>query len=226
MQEKLTSEGKCIYCNEMVKGRSMNTHLKKHLNALSSETKKKAYHLAIEAKPYFLYILIDGGAKIGLLDEFLRDIWLECCGHLSTFMSGGRFGEEVGMGKKIEKVFNKFDSLDYRYDFGSTTELQIKCVNVYTIETEESIQLLSRNEPLAILCDNCGKKPAESMCSVHGYDEDAYFCKTCSKKHEKVCEDFADYAELPVVNSPRMGACAYDGGVIDTERDGVFQLKK
>jgi hypothetical protein len=48
------------------------------------------------------------------------------------------------------------------------------------------------------------------------------FCEKCAKKHAKECEDFADgYTVMPVVNSPRMGVCAYEGGCIDTERDGV-----
>jgi hypothetical protein len=51
------------------------------------------------------------------------------------------------------------------------------------------------------------------------------FCDKCAKKHAKKCEDFEDYAALPVVNSPRMGVCAYEGGCIDTERDGAFVKK-
>jgi hypothetical protein len=58
------------------------------------------------------------------------------------------------------------------------------------------------------------------------YDEDASFCNECAKKHAKKCDDFAEYAAMPVVNSPRMGVCGYEGGRIDTERDGVFVLKK
>ena len=34
-----------------------------------------------------------------------------------------------------------------------------------------------------------------------------------------------EYASMPVVNSPRMGVCAYEGGIIDKERDGIFVLK-
>jgi hypothetical protein len=58
------------------------------------------------------------------------------------------------------------------------------------------------------------------------YDDDAEFCDKCAKKHAKKCEDFDDYASMPVVNSPRMGVCTYEGGVIDIERDGVFILEK
>ena len=57
------------------------------------------------------------------------------------------------------------------------------------------------------------------------YEGTGFFCDDCAEKHTKECEDFADYAEMPVVNSPRMGECAYDGGTIDTERDGVFVKK-
>jgi len=35
---------------------------------------------------------------------------------------------------------------------------------------------------------------------------------------------YADYAAMPVVNSPRMGVCAYEGGTIDRERDGVYKM--
>jgi hypothetical protein len=30
---------------------------------------------------------------------------------------------------------------------------------------------------------------------------------------------------MPVVNSPRMGVCAYMGGSIDKQRDGVYVKK-
>jgi hypothetical protein len=58
------------------------------------------------------------------------------------------------------------------------------------------------------------------------YDDNAEFCDKCAEKHAKKCEDFADYASMPVVNSPRMGVCGYEGGSIDTERDGVYVLKE
>ena len=45
-----------------------------------------------------------------------------------------------------------------------------------------------------------------------------------SAKHSEICDDFEDYAEMPVVNSPRMGECGYSGGEIDTERDGPYKI--
>ena len=87
----------------------------------------------------------------------------------------------------------------------------------FNIAADQPIVLLSRNEPLALLCETCGQKPATQLCTV--CQDESMFCSACAKKHAKKCEDFADYAAMPVVNSPRMGVCAYDGGSIDIERD-------
>jgi hypothetical protein len=153
------------------------------------------------------------------LDKFLREIWLECCGHLSKF-------DGAGMTKKAKDVFSKGLEMDYEYDFGSSTLLTLVVIDEYLIKADEKIVLLSRNEPLEIMCSLCKKAPATQICTVCMYEEAAEFCDKCAPKHAKKCEDFADYAAMPVVNSPRMGVCGYEGGTIDTERDGVFVLKK
>jgi hypothetical protein len=129
---------------------------------------------------------------------------------------------EIPMGRKASKVFVPNQKLEYEYDFGSTTKLIVTTMAEYPFKADGPIILLSRNEPLEILCESCGKEPATQMCTIHGWDEESIFCPKCSKKHAKICEDFEDYAAAPVVNSPRMGVCGYTGGLIDTERDGIF----
>jgi hypothetical protein len=135
---------------------------------------------------------------------------------------------EVPIAFKVSKVFEKGKKLDYQYDFGSTTYLAIEVKEEFAMPAQNSIVLLSRNEPLKIMCCDCGTSPATAICATHihlpegkGY----FFCEKCAKKHGKKCEDFADYARLEVVNSPRMGVCAYEGGAVDTERDGVYGEK-
>jgi hypothetical protein len=182
------------------------------------------------------------------IDQFLRDIWLECCGHLSAFtnpQNRTRVGlwnffegeellahgktkayeelmedtvGEIPMGRKVKDVFYPGLKLDYEYDFGSSTDLQLTVIDVIPVKPDKKIVLLSRNEPLAWLCDTCEKEPATHICTVHDWDEDSLFCDKCAQKHAKKCEDF-EYAGLPVVNSPRAGVCCYQGGVIDLERD-------
>ena len=226
MAEKLKSEGKCLFCGKMYSKAGINRHLATHLDE-KAKIEKSGYSFLVKvethkgwgATPYFLSLWIDGETTMKTIDGFLRDIWLECCGHLSEF-------EGVGMTKKAKDVFQKGIQLDYEYDFGSTTALTLTVIDTYPIKADTKIVLLSRNEPLEIMCSICGKVPATQICTVCMYDADAMFCDKCAKKHAKECEDFDDYAALPVVNSPRMGICAYLGGTIDTERDGVFVLKK
>lgn len=207
--------------------------------------------------PYFLSLWIDGKTEMGEIDDFLRAIWLECCDHMSSFVIPKRRGEhqmfdffeaeklcekgkikeyeafmeqsrgEIPMGRMAEETFHQDLKLHYTYDYGNTTELDVTVIGEYPIGAEEPIVLLSRNEPLNISCESCGKQPASELCSVcYGSGEDGLFCKKCAKQHAKGCEDFADYAAMPMVNSPRMGVCGYMGGEIDTKRDGILRIAK
>ena len=261
MEEKIKSEGKCLFCGKTFAKAGINRHLKTHLSEkIASGKSGKSFLVKVEtdkswrSSPYFLSLWIDGEAVVEDLDLFLRDIWLECCGHMSAFtdpkrprggygmfdmmdayelLEQGKTAEyeqmaeniagHVPMSRKIKEAFYKGMVLDYEYDFGSTTALSITVMDEYQAAADEEIVLLSRNEPLKIMCSDCGKSPAVELCSVCMHEEEAVFCEKCAKKHSKKCEDFADYAAMPVVNSPRMGVCAYEGGSIDEERDGVFQ---
>ncbi len=226
MTEELTSEGKCLYCEQMLSQKEMVKHIAKHL-----ADKEKAYsglktqtycHIMVEADIMFLNLLVNGSAKIKTIDNYLRDIWLECCGHLSGFTMGR---EEIGMNNKVKDVFKPKVKITYDYDFGTTTRLYLKGLKSYELNETKNILLLSRNEPLKIMCSTCKNAPADSMCTVCCWEKEAYYCMKCTKKHEKECEDFADYSQMPIVNSPRMGECGYTGGSIDLARDGVYKMK-
>jgi hypothetical protein len=224
MQEKIKSEGKCKYCSKTFTQQGVSRHLATHLkeNELQDPSGALALHLLVKAGPYFLHLLIPGTKPLKAIDTFLRKIWLECCGHMSNFNVGGWGSQEVGITRKCEEVFSNTSKLIYRYDMGSTTELEIELKGSYHLAIADII-LLSRNEPLALICEACNKEPAVSICIVSSYEDVASFCKSCAIAHEKTCKDFDDYARMPVVNSPRMGVCAYEGGAIDTERDGIYK---
>ena len=217
--EELNSQGKCVYCQQTYSKRGISRHLETHLKKLEPFDKKKSFHLKVEAGIYFLNLLMDGDATLDDLDHFLRNIWLECCGHLSQF-SYGRWENELSFNLKARRVFDKGVKLWYAYDFGSTTALDIKCVSVYPLRVKEDIQLLSRNDPFNIPCEMCKKAPAHMVCTVHWDESDQFFCEDCSDKHLEECAD-AEYAMMPIVNSPRMGVCGYMGGSIDLERDTI-----
>lgn len=257
MTTKPTTEGKCLYCNQNISKSLFNKHLQKHLNEKIKTNKPgKSFLLKVETEkawgptPYFLFLWMDGEAKLSVLDDFLRDIWLECCGHMSSFtdiaakktnggmwdfsevnslLQKGKIKEyeklmeentgELPKSAKVSAKFHKGLQLDYQYDFGSTTSLFISVVAEYPIKGDDKIVLLTRNNIPDIKCGVCNEKNATKICTAHGYDETNLFCESCAKKHKKECDDFADYASMPFVNSPRAGVCAYEGGTIDIERD-------
>lgn len=226
MANKLTSVGKCQYCSETITQRSMVTHLKKHLLQQEKEQAaggQTAFHLHIKAAELFVDVLVKGDATFKTVDTFLRNIWLECCGHLSEFTQQNT---KISFSKKLEQVLLPDLKFEHDYDFGSTTTVDLKVAGRYTLAMKEKIVLLSRNEPLQIMCSTCEKQAATSICIIHIENEgEGFYCEDCAATHAEECEDFEDYANMPVVNSPRMGVCGYMGGTIDTERDGVYQAK-
>lgn len=217
MTRNLKSEGKCVFCQKSFAKAGISRHLAGHLKKDFPVAKKQSFHLRIDLGPYFLNLLMAGEASLDQLDAYLRGIWLECCGHLSQF-SIGRWNDEISKNIQVGKIFSKGAKLEYAYDFGSTTELTIKVLDAYPVLVKESILLLSRNEPLNMKCDRCQKKEAVVICTAHWEGAACFFCEACTEVHEKKCEE-AEYAMFSVVNSPRMGVCAYEGGVIDTARD-------
>jgi len=123
------------------------------------------------------------------------------------------------MKDRVEDVFQNRVKLFHEYDYGTTTRVILKARRQYRLHLSEDVLLLSRNEPIELTCTNCKKKPAINICTACWYDEEAFFCEACSNEHAETCEDFDDYANMPIVNSPRMGECGYFGGRIDVERD-------
>ncbi len=242
-----SSNGKCVFCEKSFTKTSLTRHLNSHLTEKAVANKPgKSFHLKIETNPrwgstpYFLHLWVNGNTTMEKIDSLLRQIWLECCGHLSAFrlprnkrpsinnlFSNTSLANyalrmeydngEIPMNKKAKDIFKKDLKLEYQYDFGSTTELLVSVIEEFGMEADEPLVLLSRNERPGWMCELCGENQATQLCTV--CTEDTLFCTACAEKHAKTCSDFADYAATPVVNSPRMGVCAYVGGRIDKERD-------
>ncbi|HWR50590.1 MAG TPA: hypothetical protein VN428_05760 [Bryobacteraceae bacterium] len=116
------------------------------------------------------------------------------------------FGE-LGMGARLSRVLAPGMEFSYEYDFGSTTDLSIKVAGLREQNAPRvAIQLLARNDPPEIFCEQCGDHPAVMVCTECVWDGGGWLCNTCGEEHEcgvEMC--------LPVVNSPRVGVCAYAG---------------
>lgn len=240
------TRGFCKYCGKEYTKGGMLRHLaacKKRKEALEKENSKRRcgyFQIVISGKysrNYWLIIEISEDSTLKDLDEFIRDIWVECCGHLSAFMINGIEYEDCEFIRdirdssiestkcKLKNVVSVGDIMAYEYDFGSTTELVLN-VHSYRIGTgkKEEITILSRNNPLEIICNQCGKNRAEWINTYDYYGEKPFWCEECLKKRAtEEDEDGNDYDDdydddyeymLPVCNSPRMGVCGYDGSRI------------
>ncbi|HIR47304.1 MAG TPA: hypothetical protein IAB89_06545 [Candidatus Caccousia avicola] len=156
-----------------------------------------------EDKVYWLYLDMPLTSTLKTLDTFLREIWLECCGHMSAFYQRG--GVEIGKSTKLESIPTG-SVLFYEYDFGSTTELRITFLHpVSRPKQRKAVRLLARNLPLPFECGQCGEAADYICCECDAMEEYPFFCEKCLASHEH------EGCALPVVNSPRMGVCAYCG---------------
>jgi predicted RNA-binding Zn-ribbon protein involved in translation (DUF1610 family) len=195
------SKGNCYLCNEKFGKIAMKNHIFKKHNDSGSE---QCYLLKIESgyrKKYWLYIDVPVTATLLDIDEFLRNIWLECCWHLSGFYFEKY--EEVDKDYTVGG-FYLGTQLFHRYDFGSTTVSLITFLGETSRKAQrEPVRLLARNSEPEFSCSSCGE-PATWIC-VDMFDSDnPFLCDKCGEKHD---EDMM----LPVTNSPRMGVCGYTG---------------
>jgi len=214
------SSGKCNYCEEVFSKMSIKKHLDKCEKRPQSEKKEEYFILSVQdayRKEYWLYLKVQANQTLEALDQFLRDIWLECCGHLSSFEIDGveyisQDIEDFGFGikretmkVKLNKVLFEGVQFEYTYDFGSSTILKLKVVTKETsAKIKDGIEPMARNLPPEFKC-SC-EKEATQVCTQCLYEGEAWFCEECAKEHEcgeEMCS--------PIVNSPRTGVCGYCG---------------
>ncbi|MFL5592401.1 MAG: IS1096 element passenger TnpR family protein [Ktedonobacteraceae bacterium] len=225
------SRGMCTFCHRELSKGSMTRHLESceqrtavqgEIESRQKAKKIKAFHLVVEGyrlPMYWMHLQVAVDTTLETLDRFLRDTWLECCGHLSVFRIGGfnyYVEEELdayyywderrkNMQVKLEEVFSPGQTCSYEYDFGSTTELTLKAVSEQEVEAGKVIRVLARNTLPVGPCDVCGK-PSTHFCTRCIYEDEGFLCDACAKDH-KCGEEML----MPRVNSPRAGVCGYRG---------------
>jgi hypothetical protein len=226
--------GTCQLCQKQDLKGAMAFHLggclAQHQHQADGRPSPK-YLLLVEGRDhpehYWLYLEMVQQAKLARLDQLLRKLWLECCGHLSAFtIENTRYSSDAGMYEEewetesslqeepmdvpIRRVLSPGWGCTYEYDYGSTTFLSIQVVSAYTgVATGSSIQLLARNDLPHLLCNKCSRV-ATFVCpfckDTAPFGKAGWFCQRCAKKHDCGFETM-----LPVVNSPRVGVCGYGG---------------
>ncbi len=225
-----TSKGTCTFCHRELSKASMTRHLVSCEQRIAMQgeresrqqaTKIKAFHLVVEGyrlPMYWMHLEVAVDTTLATLDRFLRETWLECCGHLSVFRIGGynyyvdaemdAFWDmrRKNMQVMLEEVLSPGQTCSYEYDFGSTTELIVKVLAEQEVDMKgKAIQVLARNTLPIIPCGGCGG-PVTHICTQCIYKDKGYLCDTCARSHE--C---GEEMLLPLVNSPRAGVCGYTG---------------
>jgi hypothetical protein len=220
------TNGICSLCGGIFGKIAMKNHLEQCLqkhpirkpSGFSVPIQTKLFTILVKGSflhEYWMYFEIPANSLLRGLDVFLRDTWVECCGHLSAFTINGKrymsetdeyFKDDKSMNYLLEKVLRIGKEFYYEYDFGSPTYLELKVVNEREIEdSDRSINILARNEPPVVYCDSCGKI-ATHICRQCSHSGKGWVCEDCAPDHE--C---GEEVLLPVVNSPRVGLCGYSG---------------
>ncbi len=221
MPRRPENPGTCAYCGEIITKRGVRKHMQicpKRQEALASAVASNRpletlWHLRVQDacdKDFWLDLEMVGSASLEKLDRYLRAIWLECCGHLSKFTIGGWSGMDVGKARKADSVFDPGLVLRHLYDFGTTSETDIKVIDFRQGQATSKypVALLARNQMPEAVCQECGK-PATWICIECLYEEDktGHLCDEHVEVHPH--DNYGEPA--PLYNSPRTGMCGYEG---------------
>ena len=173
-----------------------------------------------EDPAFWLHAAVKKDASLRHLDQFIRNEWVECCGHSSLFRIGGadytnntRILPGKSMNAKLADVMTQGVPIDYEYDIGTPTELQAEIVGeIKLVARREKVLYMAQNYMPKYKCVRCGRRA--ELVSRPGMEPIAksVICARCSREEEEIGR------YLPLLNSPRTGVCGY-GMWFDDEDD-------
>ena len=232
----VVTDGRCMFCYQAETWRKMPRHLLGHFAekapAIAAAGTNRACLARITGHSpirYWLYARIGSRATLRELDALLRDTWLECCGHLSSFRSDDMSYESSDIDLDLTKdgvtlmdvnaasVLAKNGSLRYRYDYGTTTELFVQFGGMCPGGgiRHGAVELAAINVEMPHDCAGCGRADAGMRVCTNCIweDKETLLCGACAKNHRHGGGPNDETFFLRFRNSPRMGMCAYGGYV-------------
>ena len=222
MDARKQTQGSCRFCSRAMTRGGMARHLEtcgERQKEIARADARKAsgeamLHVQLEdasSGDYWLQLEMAGSAPLRSLDQYLRAIWLECCGHKSQFVVGDPWrGKQISTNARAARVLLRGTPVTHVYDFGTSSYTKIALVGRRSGNplTKHPILLMARNDPPEIRCMDCSQS-AVVLCMECVLDDDREggLCESHARGHPHEA-----YGEaLPVVNSPRLGMCGYTG---------------
>jgi len=232
----------------MLGKRQMTNHLKacwkQHTAAAPGKATRRWFHLVVEARyapDYWLHLQAPDNCTFGRLDRLLRDLWLECCGHLSAFefpvkrkLPRGGAPQDIAamfqaMAKEAQRSFSD-DAADGDALMGKPLASRLQPGVVFSHEYD-----FGTTTELALRV--AGEYPAPALPGglklLARNEPPAIPCSVCAKPATQLCQQCDDYGGsplcdacatkhecdeemiVPLINSPRAGVCGYCGPSVE-----------
>ena len=212
-----TKRGTCKVCYRSIAYSRMGVHLKTHISNVGKLT-----HYVIRVSDrgvFWMFLQVPGNHTLKRIDTFLRDEWLECCGHLSQFDIGGEIydvhpSDEYirykSMNYRIRDVLAEKMVFKHEYDLGTPTTLQltVTAARVPPLVPAKEIAVLAIHDKVQFNCEVCGGEAAAVCAYCTIYADGSMMCDDCIRKHECMLEE--DAYVLNLVQSPRVGMCGFE----------------
>lgn len=209
------SPGTCLICRAPVTEQNALEHGMACLPASDWPTGEDPSFLIMvqgdREREYWMLVLARQDALLGDLDQLLRDVWVECCGHPASFLIEEilyEVGDEADHdASDLPLVCPIVPDSTFIYDYGdfdSTTTLELTVIGeTPLVPPDGPLCLIARNDPPKIPCDLCG---GEAIYVLEDYDEETlhHYCRECLA-HAGYDPDDAN----SISNSPRSGICGY-----------------
>ncbi len=247
MNNKLTS-AKCRLCGRMLGKRQMTNHLtacwKQRMTATPGQSARRWFHLIVEARyspDYWQHLQAPADCKFGEIDQLLRNLWLECCDHLSAFKFPVKRPLLHHAGPRhIAAMFEAPAREDQQWmsDDGASSDrlmgeplgrrLQpgMAFSHEYDFGTTTELKLRVAGAYTAPAVEGGLKllarnEPPDIPCSVCNKPA-TQLCRQCAQEGAaELCEACASQHDcdpdmlVPLINSPRTGVCGYCGPSVE-----------
>ena len=113
----------------------MGKHLVKCTKLDNNESQAFLLKVTNDESSFWLFLKVNQDCTLESIDDFLRNIWLECCDHMSHFIINGTHYERFlvdgftdsskSMQVLAKDVLHHNIRFSYEYDYGDTTSLQL-----------------------------------------------------------------------------------------------------